>query len=67
MAMTMSTTLPVAGARLTSSKKVSAPRRAAVQVTDLKPFPPWQQLLLLVGACKRPEPYILELACRAAV
>ena len=38
--MAFSTTCPVAGARLVSSKKVSAPRRAAVQVTDLKLFLP---------------------------
>lgn len=37
--MAFSTTCPVAGARLVSSKKVAAPRRAAVQVTDLgNPF-----------------------------
>lgn len=34
--MAFSTTCPVAGARLVSSKKVAAPRRAAVQVTDLE-------------------------------
>lgn len=42
--MAFSTTCPVAGARLVSSRKVSAPRRAAVQVTDLKSLLTcWQQ------------------------
>ena len=43
--MAFSTTCPVAGARLVSSKKVVAPRRAAVQVTDLETLFPFEATL----------------------
>lgn len=54
--MAFSTTCPVAGARLVSSKQVAAPRRAAVQVTDLETLLSlWQQLQLPANVCSRAE------------
>lgn len=61
--MAFSTTCPVAGARLVSSKRVVAPRRAAVQVTDLETlFSLWQQLDGQQASANSPQPVLAGLS-----